>query len=405
MQTYSLSTPGLWTGLEDWPHRACVDAVVAAMQAERYSAKSIYQFVQSARRFAAWRGETTGDAPLAYDDTDRSLAHRRATAVVPNGQRKALARLREAMVQAGVLSLPPVVSGPADDILQQFEASLVRRGYKPKSVGSYIWFARPFLQELWDGETELTAGAVLAYIERNAGQRSTTTVRIMCSRIRVLLRFLHAEGQIGADLAAAIPSARGDRSAGLPSYLAPDQVEAVLVSCDRDTVAGRRDHAVLMLLARLGLRAAEVALLTLDDVDWRAGVLRVIGKGGRVAQMPLPSDVGEALAVYIRRDRPASASRTIFHRVETPCGPFTTSTPVILIARRALRRAGVRGSVRGASHVFRHSLATHLIRSGASLNEIGQVLRHQEPDTARIYAKVDVAGLRSLSLAWPGGAR
>ncbi|WGF90702.1 tyrosine-type recombinase/integrase [Marinivivus vitaminiproducens] len=159
------------------------------------------------------------------------------------------------------------------------------------------------------------------------------------------------------------------------------------------------------LLARLGLRAAEAALLSLDDIDWRAGVLRIAGKGGRVAQMPMPQDVGEALADYIRHGRPVTTSRTIFHRVETPCLPFTAATPVILIARRALRRAGVHASVRGSSHVFRHSLATHMIRSGASLNEIGQVLRHQEPDTARIYAKVDVAGLRSLSLAWPGGAQ
>ena len=166
---------------------------------------------------------------------------------------------------------------------------------------------------------------------------------------------------------------------------------------------------MLILLARLGLRAAEVALLSLDDVDWRAGVLRVAGKGGRVAQMPLLQDVGEALTAYIQQGRPLSSSRTIFHRVETPCQPFATATPVILIARRVLRRAGVRGSVRGASHVFRHSLATHMIRSGASLNEIGQVLlRRQEPDTARIYAKVDVAGLRSLSRSatiWMGRRR
>jgi site-specific recombinase XerD len=404
MQTFSLTTLGHWTGLEDWPHRACVDAIVTEMHAQRYSAQSIYHFVQAARRFVAWRSDTMGAAPLGYDEIDRFVVHRRVAGALRNGERKALARLREAMVQAGVMTAPTPAVGPADDVLRRFEISLVRRGYRPASVSSYIWFCRPFIVELWDG-AELTKSIVLSYLERHAGERSRTTARIMCSRIRGILRFLYAEGLIAEDLASAIPAARASRSAGLPSFLAPGQVEAVLAACDRSTIAGRRDYAVLILLARLGLRAAEVALLSLDDVDWQAGVLRLAGKGGRIAQMPLPQDVGEALAAYIQQGRPLSSSRTVFHRVKTPCQPFTTAAPVILIARRVLRRAGVRGSVRGASHVFRHSLATHMIRSGASLNEIGQVLRHQEPDTARIYAKVDVAGLRSLSLAWPGGAQ
>jgi site-specific recombinase XerD len=405
MRSYSLTAPGIWAGLEDWPHRACVDAVVTAMQTQCYSARSVYRFVQSARRFVAWRLETAGEAPPEYEEIERFAAHRRATAIVPNGERKDLARLREAMVQAGVITAPAAIVGPADKILRRFELSLARRGYRPKSISSYMWFCRPFMAEVWDGETELTKAAVLGYIERHAGERRGATARAMCSRIRGVLRFLHAEGLAAEDLAAAVPAARAHRATGLPSFITPDQVEAVLASCDRATIAGRRDYAVLLLLARLGLRAAEVALISLDDIDWRGGVLRIVGKGGRIAQMPVPQDAGEALAAYIRQGRPQSTSRAIFHRVETPRLPFTTATPVILIARRALRRAGVQGSARGASHVFRHSLATHMIRSGASLNEIGQVLRHKEPDTARIYAKVDVAGLRSLSLAWPEGVR
>jgi site-specific recombinase XerD len=404
MRSYSLTTPGLWTGLEDWPHRACVDAVVTAMQAQHYSARSVYRFVQSARRFVSWRFETAGEGPPEYAEIERFAAHRRATAIVPNGERKDLARLRAAMVQTGVITAPAAIVSPADNILRRFELSLARRGYKPKSVASYLWFCRRFMAEVWDGET-LTKAAVLGYIERHAGERRGATARAMCSRIRGFLRFLHAERLAAEDLAAAVPAARAYRATGLPSFITPDQVEAVLSSCDRTTIAGRRDRAVLLLLARLGLRAAEVALISLDDIDWRGGVLRIVGKGGRIAQMPMPQEVGEALAAYIQQGRPQSTSRAIFHRVETPRLPFTTATPVILIARRALRRAGVQGSVRGASHVFRHSLATHMIRSGASLNEIGQVLRHQEPDTSRIYAKVDVAGLRSLSLAWPEAVR
>jgi site-specific recombinase XerD len=337
------------------------------------------------------------------EEVDRFVNHRHGAGRLQNGERKALARLRQTMVVAGVLIAPPAPSGPIHDLVARFEADLIRRGYRPASVSSYTFFCRPFLMELWGDRVELTKTRVLDYIEHH--DRGRTIAAIMCSRLRGLLRFMRAKGLIAEDLASAVPSARAYKLTGLPAHLPPIQVDAILAACDRTTVVGKRDYAVLILLARLGLRAAEVALLTLDDVDWRAGALRVAGKGGRVAQMPMPQDVGEALADYIRHGRPATTSRTIFHRVETPCLPFTAATPVILLARRALRRAGVRGSVRGASHVFRHSLATNMIRSGATLNEIGQVLRHQAPDTARIYAKVDVAGLRSLSLAWSGSVQ
>jgi site-specific recombinase XerD len=403
--SYSLTTPGLWTGLEDWPHRPCVDVVVAEMQAQRYAARSIFRLVQIAAAFVAWRTAAFGDTPVDYDDVERFIDHRRGAGKLRNGERKGLARVRQALIAAGAVAPPSAPTGPAFDLLARFVADLVRRGYRPASVSSYTFFCRPFLLEVWVEGVELTRAMVLVYIERHVGDRGSATARIMCSRLRGLLRYMHAEGLIAEDLAAAVPSARGYRLTGLPAHLPPAQVDAILAACDRATVVGKRDYAVLILLARLGLRAAEAALLSLDDIDWRAGVLRIAGKGGRVAQMPMPQDVGEALADYIRHGRPATMSRTIFHRVETPCLPFTAATPVILMARRALRRAGVHASVRGSSHVFRHSLATHMIRSGASLYEIGQVLRHQEPDTARIYAKVDVDGLRSLSLAWPGGAQ
>ncbi|EYR77574.1 tyrosine-type recombinase/integrase [Shinella sp. DD12] len=174
------------------------------------------------------------------------------------------------------------------------------------------------------------------------------------------------------------------------------------MACDRTTIAGRRDYAVLLLLARLGLRAGEAALLTLDDIDWRAGLLRVKGKCGRIASMPLRQEVGEAISDYILNGRRPSAGRTICHRVETPSTPFRSASTVSLIAGRALKRAGVSGLRSQHTHVFRHTFATIAIRAGASLTEVGQVLRHMEPDTTRIYAKVDLEGLRSLSRPWLG---
>jgi integrase len=167
---------------------------------------------------------------------------------------------------------------------------------------------------------------------------------------------------------------------------------------------GKRDYALLLLLARLGLRAGEVVALTLDDFDWEAGLVTVRGKGKRVAQMPLPSEVGAAIADYLSIGRPPCASRRLFIRGKAPLTGFANSVAICSLVDRALERAEVESEYRG-SHVFRHSLATGMLNHGASLDEIGDLLRHRRPDTTRIYAKVDLVALRSIALPWPGGSR
>lgn len=184
-----------------------------------------------------------------------------------------------------------------------------------------------------------------------------------------------------------------------------EQVRRVLDQCDQSTATGRRDYAILMLLARLGLRANEVATLTLDDIDWRVGQFTVLGKGRKTATMPLPPDVGAAIASYLQDGRPRSDSRRLFLLSVAPHGGFKGAPGVQTVARSAIRRAGVTGVAHRGSHLFRHSLATGLLRSGATLTEIGQLLRHEQQDTTRIYAKVDVDSLRAISLAWPGEAQ
>ncbi|UOK73827.1 tyrosine-type recombinase/integrase [Ancylobacter polymorphus] len=409
MRTYSLVSPKLWRPFDSWPHRPCIDVLIASMQEHHYSPKCIYLTVRIAGYFVEWLGAQQGQAgELDYTAVDRYVAHRAGAGELRNGERKALKRLRGILLDAGIIAAPLPSEDPRERLLEQFRADLQRRGYREKSIASYLWFCRPFLQEVWDAEvglTRITRASVLAYVEHRASDRSTTTATIMCSRLRIFLRFLHADDHVDEDLADCIPSARHVRLAALPSFMSPDQLTCVLAHCSRASVAGRRDYAILLLLARLGLRANEVAMLTLDDIDWRSGVLRIEGKGGRKDSMPLPHEVGAAIADYIQHGRPASAARAVFHRVDAPCVPFASATPVILVARRALKRAGVTGLGRRHSHIFRHTLATSMIRSGASLTEIGEVLRHQEPDTTRIYAKVDVDSLRRLSLPWPGGAR
>ena len=193
--------------------------------------------------------------------------------------------------------------------------------------------------------------------------------------------------------------------ATLPTYLSATQVQKALDGCDRTTLMGRRDYAILMLLAKPGLRADEVATLTLDDIDWRAGEMLVRAKGRQRARMPMPPDVGAAVIAYLRNGRPKSSCRRLFIRTLAPHVGFASASAITWIAKTALNRAGIEGCAHRGAHIFRHSLATELLRSGATLSEIGQLLRHGSHDTTRIYAKVDIEALRTLSLAWPGGAQ
>jgi integrase len=168
---------------------------------------------------------------------------------------------------------------------------------------------------------------------------------------------------------------------------------------------GRRDYAILMMLAKLGLRADEVATLTLDDIDWRSSEMLVRAKGRQRARMPIPPDVGAAIVAYLRNGRPKSSCRRLFIRTLAPHVGFASGCAITMIAKTALDRVGIEGCAHRGAHIFRHSLATELLRSGATLTEIGQLLRHQSHDTTRIYAKVDIEALRTLSLPWPGGAQ
>jgi site-specific recombinase XerD len=207
-------------------------------------------------------------------------------------------------------------------------------------------------------------------------------------------------------LAASVPTVANRRLSTVPRYLLPQEIERVLQTCDRCTAVGHRDYAILLLLARLGLRAGEVVALQLEDVHWRTGEILVRGKGGVHERMPLPADVGEALASYLRQGRPPCHTRRVFVRTRAPRRGLATSEAITAIVRRALERADVHPASKGAAHLFRHGLATFMLRRGATMGEVGEVLRHRNPNTTAIYAKVDFEGLRSLAQPWPmGGAQ
>jgi len=342
---------------------------------------------------------------------ERYLRHRAARQSIQPGDRAALTRLLSVLRDAGAIApavMPPIT--PQGRIVEAFSDYLLsERGLAPKSIIRHQPVIRRFLREVCPaGASDLgkiSREDVTRYVERHARDGSPATGKAMCWSLRGFLRYLHHKGLNPLALASCVPSIRQWRLASLPTYLSAAQVQKVLDGCDRSTAMGRRDYAILMMLAKLGLRAGEVATLTLDDIDWRSGEMLVRAKGRQRARMPLPSDVGAAVVAYLRDGRPASSCRRLFLRALAPNVGFASGGAITMIARAALERAGIRGYAHQGAHIFRHSLATELLRSGATLPEIGQLLRHESQDTTRIYAKVDVQALRTLSLPWPGGVQ
>jgi integrase len=246
----------------------------------------------------------------------------------------------------------------------------------------------------------LTAGDVTRFIVTHTSDQCRGTAKLTVTALRSLLGFLNTDGVIERNLSAAVPSVAGWRLAGLPKGLEPGQVEAMLRCCDRRTRLGRRSFAVTTMLVRLGLRAGELAALRLDDIDWHTGTIVVRGKGNQIERLPLPADVGEAVVAYLRHARPESAlDRTVFVRFKAPHRALSAAA-VRHIVTAAARRAGL-GRI--GPHRLRHTAATQMLRSGAPLSEIGQLLRHRRALTTAIYAKVDRTALRAIARPWPGG--
>ncbi len=293
---------------------------------------------------------------------------------------------------------------PLERLLESYRRYLFdERGLTGHTVfGRYEPTARLFLAGRLapdgPGLERLSAADVSLFLAAECPKRSISAARDVVSGLRSLLRYLHITGQIPVALQWAVPGVADLRDRSLPRGLEPAVVKKLLASCDRRGLVGRRDYAILVVLARLGLRAGEVAAIELDDIDWRSGELLVRGKGGMFDQLPLATDVGEAIVSYLRR-RPRVQSRVMFLRVLAPIGPLTGDAIGGLV-KAACRRAGL-PLVR--SHALRHTVATEMLKQGASLPEIGQVLRHREQKTTARYAKVDRKALRALARPWPDG--
>ncbi len=298
-----------------------------------------------------------------------------------------------------------------DALIEEYSSYLLaERGLAPTSVEIYSSIAYRFLERTCPagrGDLKaLVAADIRAYVAHEARRYKTSkAASLLAVAVRSILRFVHYRGYIDRSLTVAVPAVAHWSMGSIPRALPLNAVRRVLTqSKSRRTPCGFRDRAILLLLARLGLRAREVMLLNLDDLNWTSGCIHVSGKGRQERPLPLPYDVGQAIAKYLHEGRPASSCRRVFLRARAPWRGMAKSDAISEIVRRALKRARVRSVTYGA-HQFRHSLATNMLKRGASLTEIAQVLRHRDPNTTRLYAKVDLDALREVALPWPGHSR
>ncbi len=286
-----------------------------------------------------------------------------------------------------------------------FQAHLEHeKGFSAGAVRRYLNCICQFLQERFGKGVvcllKLSAADISAYLRKRGRIWSPKHLQLVASVLRAFLRFAFINGDTQQDLSGCIPAIPSWRGKHLPEFLDQREVLNLLRSCDRKTRSGIRTYALILLMVRLGLRASEVLYLSLDDVDWRAGTITISGKGLKEATLPLPEDVGRALIAYIKRARPRVCCRRLFLTARAPHGALANASCVSCIVHRALIKAQLNPGRKGA-HLLRYTAATECLRQGATLPEVGELLRHRSIDTTVIYTKVDLNRLRTLSLPWP----
>jgi integrase/recombinase XerD len=395
------------------PIASHIASFASAISKQGYCLRWLKYQVQVVAAFSRWLKQKHIELRSVCDDhVIRYLRYRSRHLQPRQSDAAALMRLLDLLRRDGLVplekKLPPRLT-PVAQCVKAYEAYLREtRGLAECTIKNHVPFIHDFLgNRFGDGQvvlSRLCARDVVTFVQRQASCLHLKRTKRMTIALRSFLRYLRYRGDITLDLAAAVPVVANWSMTSIPRAIAADQVRELLVSIDQTTTIGRRNYAVLLLLARLGLRAGEVASLELDDIDWNWGQLRVHGKGGTLNELPLTKEVGKAIAAYLRSGRPSSTSRRVFLHAKAPIHGFRGASGIGGIVCRCLRRAGIHPPTMGA-HQFRHGLATEMLRQGASLTEIGELLGHHHPQATMIYAKVDLNALRTLALPWPGGMR
>ena len=395
------------------PLAGYIGSFAESLDVQGYTQDSIHRQVLLAACFSRWlKQKGVGVRSVCSNHPVLYLRYRTRHVRPSRGDAAALRHLIDFLRREGVIpgeKRSACRLTPVERYAEAYEQYLLEvRALARATIINYVPFIRAFLEgRFGHGRVALSllcAGDVVRFVQRQAPYLHLKRAKLMTSALRSFLRYARYLGEVTLDLAAAVPIVANWSMTSIPRAISADHVRRLLASIDRHTALGRRDYAVLLLLARLGLRASEVAFLELDDIDWKTGRLAVRSKGAQRLELPLPTEVGKAIVAYLRDGRPLSTSRRVFLRAKAPIRGFQGASGVGSIVRHSLKRAGINAPTAGA-HQFRHGLATEMLRQGASLGEIGELLGHRHPQTTMIYSKVDLKALRTLALPWPGDVR
>jgi site-specific recombinase XerD len=401
--------PSLLDRLRVGPLASHLDAYLKRIEQAGFLPSSVPMQMYAIARFSNWLHSRKINLHLIDEVTIQQFL-KRDLDITHSSESGPLRRLLTMLREIGITAPKPVqLKNYQEQLTDEYQHYLLQeRGLAQSSLLNYVPFVGQFLSHRF-GQSEMTLSSLTAkdvtkFIQDRVRQLSPGRAKLLVTALRSFLRYLRHQDRITVDLAGCVPPVAFWSLSTVPKFLPAGAVQRVLSQCERETADGKRNYAILLMLARLGLRACEIVTLNLDDIDWDNGLLTIRCKGGRWAQLPMPTDVGEAIAVYVHSGRPRTPCRRVFLRHRAPIRGFAHSITVSTIVRRALIRGRI-DSVRKGAHLFRHTLATDLLRQGASLDEIGELLRHRSPNTTAVYAKVDLIALRALALPWLGGAR
>lgn len=388
-----------------------LDSYTQCLQAQGFNCRSIKIQVQLVTKFSHWLKSINVPAVQLTNCHCQTFI----TTVLSRSQRKdyanAIKRMVEHLTSVGhdlvyETQSDSQVRSPFTETVGSYSDHLRRvSGLSEQSIVKYRPFVEQFLTVCFEDSqlqlSKLTAGDVLDFFRNEISALSSSRRRSAATALRSFLRFLFFSDQINVDLSRAVPAMANWSLCDVPQAISSESAKKILQHCPRDSAIGRRDYAILLLLSRLGLRSSEIVFLTLDCVDWDRGSLHFRAKGGVVTALPIPADVGEALADYVANGRPPCNSRRLFLCGLAPLRGLGSQTTVATIVHAAIKRAGVQ-TLQCGTHQFRHALAINLLKGNATLKEIGSILGHRHAKTTRIYAKVDYTSLRPLCLPWPG---
>ena len=395
--------------LQDGPAGAVFEGFAQALSHMRYAPITARRHLRAAEHFVDWTDRQRLSVPdlnvQALERFGRHLARCRCPYAhahrinVLRGASTFLTYLRDAhLIPASALNdalQEPVLLSAFSQWMRQ------QRGTCAATLTNYSHPIRELLNQLGEVPSRWDVHHLRAFVLEKSRGSGWAATKTCTTALRMFVRFLIADGRCATGFEAAIPTVAHWRLSALPRYLQPDEVERLIESCDRTTPVGRRDRAILLLLARVGLRAGDIAHLCLSDIDWRGAWIHVCGKSRRHTRLPLTQEVGQAIVAYLQNGRPQTNADTVFVCCRAPFRAFGSSCAISVIVDGALRRAGVVRPSRGAAHLLRHSVATSMLREGASLQDIAAILRHRSIQTTQIYAKVDVTALRPIAQPWP----